>query len=199
MSTTESASDTLQVYLYWNNALELVVIRNGEQKTYKLETDSVVDFFEKLEDLKPIFQGSWNKNEKRGVYSMGFEFDGARYVIQGIVQYQHFTGNWPEVALSKCHFVTWNWTKKVELAQFEKSIQFNIRYEKPEARNEFVTVLTLEAGLGEKHQLEFFVEYHDGLRQLLDFEPVATLEKAKYWLEQFFDSESFVSSHFYDS
>ena len=98
MSTTESASDTLQVYLYWNNALELVVIRNGEQKTYKLETDSVVDFFEKLEDLKPIFQGSWNKNEKRGVYSMGFEFDGARYVIQGTVQYKHFTGNWPEVA-----------------------------------------------------------------------------------------------------
>merc|ERR1711911_271003 len=87
VSTTESASDTLQVYLYWNNALELVVIRNGEQKTYKLETDSVVDFFEKLEDLKPIFQGSWNKNEKRGVYSMGFEFDGARYVIQGTVQY----------------------------------------------------------------------------------------------------------------
>ena len=97
MSTTESASDTLQVYLYWNNALELVVIRNGEQKTYKLETDSVVDFFEKLEDLKPIFQGSWNKNEKRGVYSMGFEFDGARYVIQGTVQYQLLTGNWPEV------------------------------------------------------------------------------------------------------
>jgi len=111
VSTTESASDTLQVYLYWNNALELVVIRNGEQKTYKLETDSVVDFFEKLEDLKPIFQGSWNKNEKRGVYSMGFEFDGARYVIQGTVQYQHFTGNWPEGALSKCHLVTWNWTK----------------------------------------------------------------------------------------
>ena len=51
-------------------------------------------------------------------------------------------------------------------------------------------MLTLEAGLGEKHQLEFFVEYHDGLRQLLDFEPVAMLEKGKYWLEQFFDSES---------
>ena len=79
--------------------------------------------------------------------------------------------------------------KKVELAQFETSIQFNLRYEKPEARNEFVTVLTLEGGLGEKHQLEFFVEYHDGLRQLLDFEPVAMLEKTKYWLEQFFDSE----------
>lgn len=97
------------------------------------------------------------------------------------------------------HFVREIERNKVELAQFEKSIQFNIRYEKPEARNEFVTVLTLEAGLGEKHQLEFFVEYHDGLRQLLDFEPVATLEKANYWLEQFFDSESFVSTHFYDS
>ena len=87
VSTTEAASDSLQVYLYWNNALELVVIRNGEQKTYKLETDSVVDFFEKLEDLKPIFQGSWNKKEKRGVYSMGFEFDGSRYVIQGTVHF----------------------------------------------------------------------------------------------------------------
>lgn len=74
------------------------------------------------------------------------------------------------------------------MAQFAKSIQFNIRYEKPEARNEFVTVLTLEAGLGEKHQLEFFVEYHDGLRQLLDFEPVAVMKKAEYWLEQFFNN-----------
>ena len=91
VSTTEAKSDTLQVYLYWNNALELVVIRNGEQKTYKLETDSIVDFFEKLENLKPIFQGSWNKNEKRGVYSMGFEFDGARYVMQGTVRYFHFS------------------------------------------------------------------------------------------------------------
>ena len=91
VSTTEAASDSLQVYLYWNNALELVVIRNGEQKTYKLETDSVVDFFEKLEDLKPIFQGSWNKKEKRGVYSMGFEFDGSRYVIQGTVHFFQFT------------------------------------------------------------------------------------------------------------
>ena len=87
VSTTEAASDSLQVYLYWNNALELVVIRNGDQKTYKLETDSVVDFFEKLENLKPIFQGSWNKKEKRGVYSMGFEFDGSRYVIQGTVHF----------------------------------------------------------------------------------------------------------------
>ena len=57
--------------------------------------------------------------------------------------------------------------------------------------------MTLEGGLGEKHQLEFFVEYHDGLRQLLDFEPVAMLEKTKYWLEQFFESEFFDWNHFY--
>ena len=85
MSTTDAGSDTLQLYLYWNNNVELVVIRNGDQKTYKLETEAVGDFFEKLQNISPIFQGSWSKQQKRGVYTMGFEFDGQRYVIQGIV------------------------------------------------------------------------------------------------------------------